>query len=180
MTPCALIVMGVSGSGKSTVGEALARRLGFRFEDGDKFHPASNVAKLHAGIALTDDDRWPWLKAIADEIDRSCQAGEPVAIACSALKRAYRDVLVHGRGDVRIVYLKGDQPLIAHRLALRKGHFMPPGLLTSQFQTLEPPGDDEGVVAVSIDAPVDMIVDEIVHHLQPAQANSASPTGHPA
>jgi gluconokinase len=180
MTPCALIVMGVSGSGKSTVGEALARRLGFRFEDGDSFHPASNVAKMHAGIPLTDDDRWPWLKAIADEIDRSCQAGEPAVIACSALKRAYRDVLVHGRGDIRIVYLKGDQSLIARRLALRKDHFMPPGLLTSQFQTLEPPTDDEGVVAVSIDAPVDAIADEIVYHLQPLQATSTSTTGYPA
>src|SRR5262252_5346901 len=128
MTPCALIVMGVSGSGKSTVGEALAQRLALRFEDGDRFHPASNVAKMHAGIPLTDDDRWPWLKAIADEIDRACEAGSPAVIACSALKRAYRDVLVHGRADVRIVYLRGDQSLIAHRLALRKGHFMPPGL----------------------------------------------------
>jgi len=180
MMPCALIVMGVSGSGKSTVGEALAERLGWRFEDGDKFHPASNVAKMHAGIPLTDDDRWPWLKAIADEIDRACEAGSPAVIACSALKRAYREILVHGRRDVRIVYLRGDQPLIAHRLALRKGHFMPPGLLTSQFQTLEPPGGDESVVTVSIDAPVETIVDDAVRQLQPARADSTSPTGHPA
>ena len=180
MTPCALIVMGVSGSGKSTVGEALARRLGWRFEDGDKFHPASNVAKMHAGIPLTDDDRWPWLKAIADEVDRACEAGSPAVIACSALKRAYRDVLVHGRGDVRIVYLRGNQPLIARRLALRKGHFMPPGLLASQFQTLEPPADDEAVIAVSIDAPVDAIVDDVVRQLQRAPAENTSPTGHPA
>jgi gluconokinase len=180
MRPCALVVMGVSGSGKSTVGEALARRLGWRFEDGDKFHPASNVAKMHAGIPLTDDDRWPWLKAIADEIDRGCESGSPAVVACSALKRAYREILVHGRCDVRIVYLRGDQPLIARRLALRKGHFMPPGLLTSQFQTLEPPGDDESVVAVSIDAPVDTIVDDAVRQLQPAPADSTSPTGHPA
>jgi gluconokinase len=180
MTPCALIVMGVSGSGKSTVGEALAQRLALRFEDGDKFHPASNVAKMHAGIALTDDDRWPWLQAIADEIDRACAAGAAVVIACSALKRAYRDVLIHGRSDVRIIYLRGDQPLIARRLALRKGHFMPPGLLASQFQTLQPPGDDEAVIAVSIDAPVDTIVDDVVRHLQLAPAHGASPTGNPA
>ena len=180
MTPCALIVMGVSGSGKSTVGEALAQRLGWRFEDGDKFHPASNVAKMHAGIALTDDDRWPWLQAIADEIDRACAAGAPVVIACSALKRAYRDVLIHGRSDVRIIYLCGDQPLIARRLALRTNHFMPPGLLASQFQTLEPPGDDEAAIAVSIDAPVDAIVDDIIRQLLPAPADGASPTGHPA
>jgi gluconokinase len=177
MTPCALIVMGVSGSGKSTVGEALAKRLGWRFEDGDKFHPASNVAKMHAGIPLTDDDRWPWLQAIADEIDRGCAAGSPAVIACSALKRSYRDVLVHGRGDVRIVYLRGDQTLIARRLALRKGHFMPPGLLASQFQTLEPPRDDEAVIAVSIDGPVAAIVDDIVRQLQAAPADSPSPTG---
>ena len=175
---CALIVMGVSGSGKSTVGEALAQRLALRFEDGDRFHPASNVAKMHAGIALTDDDRWPWLKAIADEIDRGCGAGSPAVIACSALKRAYRDVLVHGRGDVRIVYLRGDQALIARRLALRTGHFMPPGLLTSQFQTLQPPTDDERVIAVSIDAPVEAIVDVVVRRLQLAPVTS--PTGHPA
>ena len=178
MTPCALIVMGVSGSGKSTVGEALAQRLGWRFEDGDKFHPASNVAKMHAGIPLTDDDRWPWLKAIADEIDRGCEAGSPAVIACSALKRAYRDVLVHGRADIRIVYLRGDEALIARRLALRTGHFMPPGLLTSQFQTLQPPTDDESVIAVSIDASVEAIVDDVVRQLQLAPATS--PTGHPA
>jgi gluconokinase len=180
MTPCALIVMGVSGSGKSTVGEALAQRLGWRFEDGDKFHPASNVAKMHAGIALTDDDRWPWLKAIADEIDRACEAGSPAVIACSALKRSYRDVIVHERRDVRIIYLRGDQPLIARRLAERKHHFMPPELLASQFQTLQPPGDDEAVIAVSIDAPVDTIVDDVVRQLPPAPADGASPTGHPA
>ena len=180
MTPCALIVMGVSGSGKSTVGDALARRLGWRFEDGDRFHPASNVAKMHAGIALTDEDRWPWLKAIADEIDRSCAAGPPAVIACSALKRAYRDVLVHGRKDVRIVYLRGDQALIARRLALRTGHFMPPGLLASQFQTLQPPTDDEAVIAVPIDGPVDAIVDDVVRQLQRAPAENTSPTGHPA
>ena len=137
--PCALIVMGVSGSGKSTIADKLAERLGWSYEDGDKFHPASNVAKMSAGHPLTDEDRWPWLQAIADEIDRVCRAGEHVVIACSALKRAYRDILVHGRSDVRIVYLKGTQELIADRLAARKGHFMPPGLLDSQFKTLEPP-----------------------------------------
>ena len=180
MTPCALIVMGVSGSGKSTVGEALAQRLTWRFEDGDKFHPASNVTKMHAGIPLTDDDRWPWLKAIADEIDRGCEARSPAVIACSALKRAYRDVLVHGRGDVRIIYLRGEQALIARRLAQRTGHFMPPGLLASQFQTLQPPSDDEAAIAVSIDAPVAAIVDEVIRQLQPAPAETPHSTGNPA
>jgi gluconokinase len=153
--------MGVSGSGKSTVGEALAKRLGWLYEDGDKFHPASNVAKMSAGQPLTDEDRWPWLRAIADEIDRLSAAGVHVVIACSALRRIYRDILIHGRNDVRIVYLDGTQALIAERLRRRKGHFMPPELLTSQFKTLEPPDRDEHSVTVSIDAPVDAIVDDI-------------------
>ena len=164
-TPCALIVMGVSGSGKSTIAAKLAERLSWTFEDGDRFHPASNVAKMSAGQPLTDEDRWPWLQAIADEIDRVCETGAHAVIACSALKHAYRDVLVHGRRDVRIVYLTGTQPLIAARLARRKGHFMPPGLLDSQFMTLEPPAADENPVTVSIDASVETIVEDILHQL---------------
>jgi gluconokinase len=164
-TPCALIVMGVSGSGKSTIAEKLAQRLGWTYEDGDRFHPASNVAKMSAGHPLTDEDRWPWLQAIADEIDRACKAGEHAVIACSALKRSYRDVLVHGRRDIRIVYLNGTQELIADRLAERKGHFMPPGLLASQFKTLEPPGADENPVIVSIDASVEEIVDDTISQM---------------
>ncbi len=173
-TPCALIVMGVSGSGKSTIGATLAERLGWTFEDGDRFHPASNVAKMSAGHPLTDEDRWPWLQAIADEIDRVGKAGERVVIACSALKRAYREALVHRRDDVRIVYLDGTQELIAARLAARKGHFMPPGLLDSQFKTLEPPGDSEHPVIASIAPPVEAIVDDIVRQLglRPADTNS--------
>jgi gluconokinase len=171
-TPCALVVMGVSGSGKSTIGEKLAQRLSWNYEDGDKFHPPSNVAKMSAGQPLTDEDRWPWLQAIANEIDRVCEAGEHAVIACSALKRPYRDVLVHGRQDVRIIYLKGTQDLIAGRLALRKGHFMPPGLLASQFKTLEPPAASENPVTVSIDAPVETIVDDIVRQLGPSPADS--------
>jgi gluconokinase len=168
-TPCALIVMGVSGAGKSTIGKTLAARLGWTYEDGDKFHPASNVAKMSAGQPLTDDDRWPWLQAIADEIDRLCAAGERAVVACSALRRVYRDILVHGRNDIRIVYLDGTQQLIADRLGGRKGHFMPPGLLASQFKTLEPPAGDERPVTVSIDASVEAIVDDVVRrlHLDP-------------
>ena len=163
--PCALVVMGVSGSGKSTIADRLANRLGWTFEDGDRFHPASNVAKMSAGHPLSDEDRWPWLQAIADEIDRLGAAGERAVIACSALKRAYRDILVHGRNDVRIVFLSGSQQLIAGRLAARKGHFMPPGLLDSQFATLEPPDRSENPVTVSIDASVDTIVDDIIRQL---------------
>jgi gluconokinase len=164
--PCALVVMGVSGSGKSTIADKLAERLGWRYEDGDRFHPASNVAKMSAGQPLTDEDRWPWLKAIAGEIDRVCKAGERAVIACSALKHAYRDILVHGRSDVRIVFLRGTQALIAKRLAERRGHFMPPGLLDSQFKTLEPPEKSEHPVTVSIDASVETIVEDIVRQLK--------------
>jgi gluconokinase len=157
--------MGVSGSGKSTVGEALAQRLGWSYEDADDFHPAGNVAKMSAGEALTDDDRWPWLRAIAAEIDRIADAEHHAVFGCSALKRAYRDVLVHGRNDVRIVYLDGSRELIAARMAARKNHFMPAGLLDSQFATLEKPGPDEHTVTVSIDASVDAIIDGIVAQL---------------
>ena len=160
--PCALVVMGVSGSGKSTIADRLAARLGWRYEDGDKFHPPSNVAKMSAGHPLTDEDRWPWLRAIADEIDRVCEAGQRAVIACSALKRAYREILVHGRNDVRIVFLNGTQDLIAERT----GHFMPPGLLTSQFRTLEPPQLNERPITVSIDDSVEAIVDDIVRQLK--------------
>ena len=173
--PCALVVMGVSGSGKSTIAEHLASRIGWIFEDGDQFHPASNISKMHAGRPLTDDDRWPWLRAIAAEIDRVCAAGGHVVIACSALKRAYRDILVHGRRDVRIVFLDGSQHLIASRLAKRTGHFMPPDLLPSQFRTLERPTPDENPVIVSIDAPVDKIVDDIVGKLALPPIGRATP-----
>jgi gluconokinase len=163
--PCAIVVMGVAGSGKTTIGEGLAEQLGWTYEDGDKFHPKSNVEKMSAGHPLTDADRWPWLQAIADEIDRVCKLRGNVVIACSALKRAYRNVLVHGRDDVRIVYLDGTYDLIASRLAARKGHFMPPTLLESQFKTLQPPGPDENPVTVSIDASIEAIVDNIVRKL---------------
>jgi gluconokinase len=164
--PCALVVMGVSGSGKSTIADRLAARLGWRYEDGDRFHPPANVAKMSAGQPLTDDDRWPWLQAIADEIDRLSAAGQRAVVACSALKRSYRNILVHGRGDIRIVFLNGTQDLIADRLAARKGHFMPPGLLASQFKTLEPPQPGERPITVSIDAPVEAIVDDIISQLK--------------
>jgi gluconokinase len=164
--------MGVSGSGKTTVASELAERLRWTFEDGDRFHLKSNIEKMSAGQPLTDEDRWPWLNAIADEIERVCKAGEHAVIACSALKRAYRDVLLRGRDDVRFVFLNGTQELIAHRLALRKDHFMPSGLLDSQFRTLEPPSLDENAIDVSIDAPVDTIVDDIVGKLQATGRNS--------
>ena len=163
--PCALVVMGVSGSGKSTIAEALAQAMGWRYEDGDSFHPKANDDKMKAGHPLNDDDRKPWLQAIADEIDRAGNSGKPIIIACSALKRAYRDILVHGRDDVVIVYLDGSRELIADRLKHRKGHFMPAGLLDSQFDTLEPPRADEHALVVSIDKSVAAIVDDIAAKL---------------
>lgn len=169
----AIIVMGVSGSGKSTVGEALARRLGFASEDGDLYHSAANVKKMHSGIALTDEDRWPWLRALAGLIDRYAALHRPVVIACSALKRAYRDVLLHGRDDVRIVYLTGSPAVIAARTDRRTGHFMPPSLLASQLEALEEPTPDENAIIVDIDAAVETIVDNVIRQLYlPASAGS--------
>jgi gluconokinase len=170
----AIVVMGVSGSGKSTVAEALARRTGLTFRDDDGFHPAANIEKMRAGIPLTDTDRAPWLAAIARAIDAAAGRKAAMVVACSALKRAYRDVLVHGRRDVALVYLKGTPALIARRLAKRHGHFMPAALLDSQFAALEEPGDDEPAIAVDIDRPIDIIVDDIIARLGLAP-NEASP-----
>ena len=163
--PAVVIVMGVSGSGKSTVGAMLASRLHWKFEDGDWFHPPANVEKMHKGIALTDDDRWPWLRAIADWIDQARRRGGHGVIACSALKRRYRDVLIGDRRDVRLIYLEGDEPLIARRIATRHEHFMPQSLLHSQFEALEVPGPDENPVTVSIEPAPREIVDGIVSSL---------------
>ena len=145
-----LVVMGVAGSGKTTIARMLADRLGWRFQEGDALHPPANVAKMSAGTPLTDEDRWPWLHAIAAVIDGWRAEGASGIVTCSALKRAYRAILAGGRPDVRIVHLAGDKALIAARMAARKGHFMPTALLDSQFATLEPPGAEENPIVVDI------------------------------
>jgi len=162
MVPSVVIVLGVSGSGKSTVGALLAARLGWEFEDADRFHSSANIDKMHKGIALSDEDRWPWLRAIAVWIDETRHAGRHAVLACSALKRRYRELLVGDRADVRLVYLEGDEKLIARRLAARDEHFMPPSLLHSQFDALEEPGPDENPVTVPIEPPPREIVARIV------------------
>jgi gluconokinase len=160
-----IVVMGVAGSGKSTIGSMLALRLDWEFADADWFHPAANVEKMSRGEPLTDEDRAPWLQAIAAWMDRLRRDGRHGIVTCSALKRAYRRVLVGNRPDVRIVYLKGEQALIAARMAARAGHFMPVGLLESQFRTLEEPGPDENPLVVPIDAAPQDMVDAIVMKL---------------
>ena len=162
----AVVVMGVSGSGKSTVGSLLAARLRWRFEDGDGFHTVANIDKMQRGIPLTDEDRWPWLGAIAAWIDRMRRAGGHGIVACSALKRRYRDVLAGEGLDVRLVYLKGGETLIARRIAARHGHFMPASLLHSQFIALEEPGPDEDPITVSIEPTPHEIVTHIVEALR--------------
>jgi gluconokinase len=159
-----IVVMGVSGSGKSTVGAALAQRLRVPFADADDFHPPANVAKMTAGEALDDDDRWPWLEAIGEWL----AAHDGGVMTCSALKRSYRDRLRHNRPDVEFVHLHGDRDVITRRQATRPGHFMPASLLDSQFATLEPLEDDEQGFVVDVDQPVDQIVEAAVAGLDAA------------
>jgi gluconokinase len=165
MLPAVVIVMGVSGSGKTTVGMLLAARLQWEFEDADWLHPAANIDKMHKGIPLTDDDRRPWLRAVATWIDKTRAAGGHGVVACSALKRRYREILIPERSAVRLVYLKGSETLIARRIATRHEHFMPPALLHSQFEALEEPGPDENPIVVPIDMPPREIVARIVAEL---------------
>jgi carbohydrate kinase (thermoresistant glucokinase family) len=165
-TVAVLVVMGVSSSGKTTVATELSRRLHWELADADTFHSAANVHKMASGIPLTDEDRWPWLAAIAAWIDGVRAAGRRGIIACSALKRSYRDLLIGDRSDVRLVYLKGDFDLVARRMKQRHGHYMPAELLQSQFDTLEEPTQDEHPIVVSIDADPSSIAAEIVAQLR--------------
>jgi carbohydrate kinase (thermoresistant glucokinase family) len=157
-----VIVAGVSGSGKTTVGALLAGRLGWRFADADDFHPAANVEKMRAGIPLTDDDRWPWLRAIAAWMDERIARGESAVVACSALKRSYRDLLLGGRPDAQMVLLAPDREMLARRLAARHGHFFPEQLLGTQFAALEPPEPEEHVLILIPTGDPQATVEEII------------------
>lgn len=157
-----LVIMGVSGCGKTTVGEALSGRLGIPFRDGDRLHPPENVEKMRSGKALTDLDRWPWL----DRVAAALKDEAPLLIGCSALRRIYRDRIRAGAGGpVRFVHLAGSRAVIAARMADRPGHFMPLSLLDSQFATLEPPGADEAALTVDVDQPLEAIVAAVLSDL---------------
>lgn len=163
-----IVVMGVSGAGKSTIGERLADRLDLPFLDADNLHPRSNVEKMRGGTPLTDDDRWPWLEIVADAMRNTADTRGRVVCACSALRRAYRDCLTNRAGEqILFVLLHGDKTVIAQRQANRPGHFMPPKLLDSQFATLEHFQPDEDGIVVDIGMSIDEIVDEIVREVTP-------------
>jgi gluconokinase len=161
-----VIVMGVSGSGKTTVAGGLARREGWILLEGDSFHPPANIAKMKAGSPLTDDDRGPWLRLIAAKEDELRAAGQSAVVACSALKRAYRDILIGDRSDAVLVYLRGSKDLIAGRMKARKDHFMPPALLDSQFAALEEPGQDEQPIVTDIGGPPEAVVEDVMRKLK--------------
>ncbi len=167
--PVIAIVMGVSGSGKTTVAALLAAALGCQFQEGDDLHPAENVAKMRGGVPLTDADRLPWLQKIATEIDGWSAKGESGVLTCSALKRAYRNIIIGERPDVTLVYLKGSQDLIHRRMAARHEHFMPVTLLDSQFATLEEPTPDERPITVDVGDKPAYIALEIVCALEERQ-----------
>lgn len=157
--------MGVAGSGKSSIGSELSARLDWPFLEGDSFHSAQNKAKMESGIALTDEDRWPWLEAIAAELNTIDAAGGNALLACSALRRVYRDRLRMGTGDLCLVHLHGDTDIIAERIKSRTGHYMPPSLLKSQLDTLESPEPDEDAITIDIARPVSEIAAAVIQEL---------------
>jgi gluconokinase len=161
-----VVLAGVSGSGKTTVGESLARRLAWPFTDGDSLHPAANIAKMRAGVPLTDEDRWPWLAAVAAVIDERIAAGQSAVVACSALKRSYRDLLLAGRPAVRMVFLDVDRDLLAARLAARHGHFFRADLLASQLADLENPQPAERILVLPAVGTPEQIAQQIISRLQ--------------
>ena len=171
--PTVLVMMGVSGAGKTTVGEALATRLGWTFQEGDDFHPAANIAKMKSGQPLDDADRAPWLARVEAWITAELAAGRSGVITCSALKQTYRSAIIGGRDDVILVYLDGDEALIAQRTRARRGHFMPPSLLASQLAALQAPDPSEKPIVVNIGQPVEAQVGDIVEALTRRRAAAA-------
>jgi carbohydrate kinase (thermoresistant glucokinase family) len=171
-----LVIMGVSGSGKSTVARALADRQGVGMIDGDELHLPASIAKMKAGIPLQDDDRWPWLDRVGAEL---ANAPAGLIVACSALRKSYRDRIRVRAGRLRFIFLEGGFDLIHQRMSHRADHFMKPDLLHSQFATLERPGPDElDIIALDIDRPIDVIVEEIIEALPwPGQDDSIRATG---
>jgi gluconokinase len=170
MARISLVLMGTAGSGKTEVGTALARALGARFIEGDRFHPPVNVTKMAAGDPLTDEDRWPWLRALANELARARAGGEAVVLSCSALRRAYRDVLRTGDATLQLVHLSADSALLQRRMEGRSGHFMPASLLASQLATLESPSPDERAWTVDVAPSVSVIVATLLDRVQQAKA----------
>lgn len=172
---CPVVVMGVSGCGKTTVGQLLAEALGVDYVEGDALHPPANVARMAAGIPLTDADRHGWLQAVAQRLSQAAGQGLGVVVSCSALKRAYRDQLREAAPGLRLLFLHGDAGLIGDRLAARQGHYMPVSLLQSQLDTLEPPAPDERPIALPITQPPEALVAEAVRHLRADVAALNSP-----
>jgi carbohydrate kinase (thermoresistant glucokinase family) len=156
-----ILVIGVSGSGKSTIAAELSKRLHLAFLEGDDFHSPAEIAKMKAGHPLTDEDRWPWLARIRDGLEKQIAAGTGAVVACSGLRKAYRQYLIGNIPGARLIYLKGAEPLIAARMHRRKGHFMPASLLDSQFATLEEPGAEEHPITVSVDGSEEKTLKEI-------------------
>lgn len=177
-TPTSVVVMGVSGSGKSTVARGLAERLGWEFAEGDDFHPPANVEKMRSGTPLDDEDRWPWLRALAAWIGSSEQAGKSVVVTCSALKRAYRDVLREGHPSVWFAHVIADAELLRERVTNRAGHYMPSTLLDSQLALLEPLQDDEPGAGVSGAGAPEHVVTELLGALAAERdVRGSRPTG---
>lgn len=160
-----IVLMGVSGVGKTTVGRRLAEALGFGYAEGDSYHPPANVEKMRSGRPLEDEDRWPWLRSMAADIDRWLAEDRGMVLACSALKRAYRDLLIGGRGGVRLVQLTGDEALIRSRIEARRHEYMPASLLVTQLATLQPPTADENPIVVDVRDPPEACVEAILRAL---------------
>ena len=176
-TATTVVVMGVSGSGKTTVAERLAARLDWEFAEGDEFHPQANVEKMAAGLPLDDDDRWPWLRTVGRWIDQREATGRSVVVTCSALKRSYRDLLREGRPSVWFAHVTVDAEVLRDRLRERTGHYMPASLLESQLATLEPLQPDEAGAEISGAAPPDAVVDDLLTALGRDRAYRPSTDG---